>query len=806
MSLNYINSSASIAQEAATESCSYMLTDPADHIKVGSFYEIDHSKLPPKCPDQLNSIRIVMVFEKTRMRVSLRFPSIYSLRAYFNETSTKSDIKKLPPLDEKFIMGSEIAADALYRRIPPQEITDKKNLWRFWAVPSITAHKLISNNSSIRSRNSTATVYNNNNKKGSLWSGINDTGMVKWGQRRQVSYLARHVNEEEDDSCKRELRLSCKVKSKEEESEGTENEEDDVKKKKGKSGKSLKRKQRGFSTCQTTLQNEKRKKKKSMMIKSPKREINNQIAVYKQKKHKVLKNSIDRWSAERYHLAEVNMLKIMKEQNAVFGKPILRPELRAQARKLIGDTGLLDHLLKHMAGKVAPSGEERFRRRHNAEGAMEYWLEKADLADIRREAGVQDPYWTPPPGWNPGDNPTQDPLCAREFKELKQEIAKLKRDMELLSKKHEEELAIVTTPISSATSRDTEHDNLIISLKEMFIDLVNKKAKIEKQLLEISKSLCGMEEDMGKLKTTVEEANRTESFERLELIGLPESVIAETVNQRKVVVKEGVLGQEQNKPGGKKAPPITKSAAPTEDKAAKIERLKSGFRICKPQGTFLWPNKGISSPQVVVQFEDLFSVPTPPSVSSTSAAQTHLLSATVPSDCPNPTSPPMKPLAEKRPVTINAPSSAVAKTISSPEEITHSTTQYDQNSGISTISTTSTTTLTDAKTSLINLNELPSNQNDNGSLCESQSQGQTSSYPVTYQRRNNHSVTITAAVPSLGPAKKETSQWEGNDQGKELIRCCSASSTTSSCLSVGAGTWLALATSNPSSVTKSKRG
>lgn len=121
------------------------------------------------------------------------------------------------------------------------------------------------------------------------------------------------------------------------------------------------------------------------------------------------------------------MLKIMKEQDAEFGKPILRPELRAQARKLIGDTGLLDHLLKHMSGKVAPGGELRFRRRHNAEGAMEYWLENADLVDIRREAGVQDPYWTPPPGWSPGDNPTQDPICAREIKNLKEEFSKFKR-------------------------------------------------------------------------------------------------------------------------------------------------------------------------------------------------------------------------------------------------------------------------------------------------------------------------------------------------------------------------------------------
>jgi hypothetical protein len=32
-----------------------------EHIKVGSFYEIDHSKLNPQTPDQLRSIRVVMV-------------------------------------------------------------------------------------------------------------------------------------------------------------------------------------------------------------------------------------------------------------------------------------------------------------------------------------------------------------------------------------------------------------------------------------------------------------------------------------------------------------------------------------------------------------------------------------------------------------------------------------------------------------------------------------------------------------------------------------------------------------------------
>ena len=120
------------------------------------------------------------------------------------------------------------------------------------------------------------------------------------------------------------------------------------------------------------------------------------------------------------------MLKIMKAKGAKIGNPILRPALRAEARKLIGDTGLLDHLLKHMAGKLAPGGNERFRRRHNSDGAMEYWLESADLADIRRKAGVSDSYWTPPPGWKLGDNPTQDPECASELKAVREEIVNLK--------------------------------------------------------------------------------------------------------------------------------------------------------------------------------------------------------------------------------------------------------------------------------------------------------------------------------------------------------------------------------------------
>lgn len=118
------------------------------------------------------------------------------------------------------------------------------------------------------------------------------------------------------------------------------------------------------------------------------------------------------------------MLEILKAKEATFQKPISRPALRMAARKCIGDTGLLDHLLKHIDGKVAPGGVERFRRWFNPDGIMEYWLENADLANIRQRAGVQDPYWIPPSG---GLTLYEDSVSAEELKLLKAELNKMKR-------------------------------------------------------------------------------------------------------------------------------------------------------------------------------------------------------------------------------------------------------------------------------------------------------------------------------------------------------------------------------------------
>ena len=116
------------------------------------------------------------------------------------------------------------------------------------------------------------------------------------------------------------------------------------------------------------------------------------------------------------------MLEILISQGATFQNPISRPALRSAARKCIGDTGLLDHLLKHIDGKVAPGGTQRFRRWFNTNGVMEYWLENADLLYIRQQAGVQDPYWIPP-----NHALHNDTVPAEELKLLKAEFDKMKR-------------------------------------------------------------------------------------------------------------------------------------------------------------------------------------------------------------------------------------------------------------------------------------------------------------------------------------------------------------------------------------------
>ncbi|XP_057970202.1 protein AMEIOTIC 1 homolog isoform X2 [Malania oleifera] len=267
-------------------------------------------------------------------------------------------------------------------------------------------------------------------------------------------------------------------------------------------------------TAESLVTNGKRKRvcsNKLKMAQADRCEKQRQGCSFKRSKPKKLKESISRWSEDRYKRAEQCLLEIMRSEKAVFGNPIVRPTLRSVARKHIGDTGLLDHLLKHMDGKVAPGGAERFRRCYNPNGVMEYWLESADLVNIRLEAGVQDPYWIPPSTWKPGSGPSEDLVLSEELKLLKAEMEKTKRDVQELISKRQEEDRLNMKPNASSPNRKLKLDHSTfsrLSCQEiMYEELLIWKAKTEQQLIEISNSLSSMQgvyQELEKWKANIE--------------------------------------------------------------------------------------------------------------------------------------------------------------------------------------------------------------------------------------------------------------------------------------------------------------
>lgn len=131
--------------------------------------------------------------------------------------------------------------------------------------------------------------------------------------------------------------------------------------------------------------------------------------------------------ALRYEKAEGSLFNILKEQGAVSDKRMSRHQLREYARKCIGDTGLLDHLLKHMDRKVAPNGTDRLMREHNPDGVIEYWLESSDLDQTCRETGIQNRVWIPPSSVKLENGTLEEPASSADLKLLQDEMINMKR-------------------------------------------------------------------------------------------------------------------------------------------------------------------------------------------------------------------------------------------------------------------------------------------------------------------------------------------------------------------------------------------
>ncbi|OIW21815.1 hypothetical protein TanjilG_11550 [Lupinus angustifolius] len=303
--------------------------------------------------------------------------------------------------------------------------------------------------------------------------------MEQWGLRHRVKY----INQDEDQGSQ----LPYDILN-EEESSDDEEEEKAIKTEPDFLPETRKRKCRSLSQLRE-VKEESCEKRSGRKLKSKRNE------------------SKDRWSAERYNLAEQSMWEVLKAEGATFDNPITRPALRMAARKRIGDTGLLDHLLKHIDGKVAPGGIDRFRRWFNTNGIMEYWLESADLDKVRQEAGVQNPFWMPPSTFRAGGAPSQDTDSSCDLKLLKIEMAQMKKDMqELIAKKQDKsEISLMEEThkefLKWRAVTDRHLTEIMASMKGLqgkYGELVIWKTKFEQQLVEITNKLSDHQASRGR--------------------------------------------------------------------------------------------------------------------------------------------------------------------------------------------------------------------------------------------------------------------------------------------------------------------
>ncbi|CAN6348576.1 unnamed protein product [Urochloa humidicola] len=235
------------------------------------------------------------------------------------------------------------------------------------------------------------------------------------------------------------------------------------------------------------------------------------------------RGKVDRWSAWRYAAGEAALVDILRSRGAVAGRPAPRAELRAQMRRHVGDTGLLDHLLRHVADRVPAGSGERVRRRYNPAGGLEYWLEPAGLAATRREAGVEDPFWVPPPGWKVGDPVSpeaRERQVQKQVEELAGELDVVKRQMKQLDSnlvqvskeayiswkgydcmvkangKLEKEVMSLEEKYENATQVNGELKELLLLLKEKYDTVLERNDKLEEQMVALSTSFQSMKEDL----------------------------------------------------------------------------------------------------------------------------------------------------------------------------------------------------------------------------------------------------------------------------------------------------------------------
>ncbi|KAJ4797152.1 Protein DYAD [Rhynchospora pubera] len=249
------------------------------------------------------------------------------------------------------------------------------------------------------------------------------------------------------------------------------------------------------------------------------------------------KGGWSRWSAARVEHAEKSLVEVIEKMGATWDKPVLRADLRSEARKCIGDTGLLDHLLIHMVGVVVADGKKRFARQHNPQGKIEYWLEPADQG-----AGITNPVCN----------------CHGHYKKM---AYQLKEEVNLLRRENEDlKLMILQSQVQLQLEAVDQ------AWKEKHDSLLKQHQKLQEQFSAISTSLLAMKEVISSLKAQKEKRMPDEL-----------DMAVEEPNQTNLASKVQ-FSQEKGKVV-----------------VAGSEMVNTnGFNMCNPQHTILQPNMATS--------------------------------------------------------------------------------------------------------------------------------------------------------------------------------------------------------------------
>ncbi|CAN6287385.1 unnamed protein product [Urochloa humidicola] len=551
---------------------------------AGAFYEIDHEKLPPKSPIHLKSIRVVKVSECTNLDVTVKFPSLQALRNFFSYPASGTG----PELDERFVMSSNHAARILRRRVAEEELEGEVHKGSFWLVKPCLYDFAASQQASPPQPPPAPPATKLPPEADSCLLTTLKCDGSGWGMRRRVRYIGRHRDEAPKEAGVDGYDTEVSVRD---EQQRPATREDTRRERKCK----RKREAEGSSKDKHRDEGKKNRKVQGGSKKSSKKAKKRTV----ESKDGDPRHGKDRWSAERYAAAERSLLDIMRSRGARSGAPVMRQVLREEARKHIGDTGLLDHLLKHMAGRVPEGSAHRFRRRHNADGAMEYWLEPAELAEVRRQADVSDPYWVPPPGWKPGDDVSLvagDLLVKRQVEELTEEVNCVKRQMEQLAGKDgnfdaERAYSSLKEKYQIVVRANEKLEKQVFSLKDMCENVVQMNGELKKEVLSFKDKYELISDKNDKLEEQITSLSSSFlSFKDQLVLALK----TETARQ---------LGLAPSDDNQEAAPRTTVYLAsgdqmtPRSDGTViqgvpdrRARSRKSSFRVCKPQGTFLWPS------------------------------------------------------------------------------------------------------------------------------------------------------------------------------------------------------------------------